>query len=296
MKRIIVTGAGGFVGGYVAKQLSQKGHKVFGILHTANEEPYDFETIVCDFSKSFDLEMDVDVVIHIGAANTPPEGQIFSYSKYVESNIIGTKHVVEYAEKHSTFIIYLSSTATYGEVEGGVLHGDYNKHKGMDYYALTKYAGELFIDEIDSIKKLIIKVPAVLGLQSTMGPWIVKCREQLFKNQIVKIYNPYCPTNNMVYISDLVQFINKVILEDKIINEKVILGAYDFITIQEVVNFMKKEMNSNSNIYIEDKTVTSVKSNYYIDTTKARALGYESMPCRESLSIFCREYIECKNK
>jgi nucleoside-diphosphate-sugar epimerase len=116
--RIFITGISGFLGGHLAETLVQRDHHVVGLAR---------QTSRCAFVKSLGVELvqmtleDVgglarvmnraDVVIH-AAAKVPAHG---FWSDFVQSNINGTRHVLQAAiEANVPRFIHMSTVGIYG--------------------------------------------------------------------------------------------------------------------------------------------------------------------------------------
>lgn len=122
MKRILVTGAYGFIGRYVAKECNSQGYYVIGIGHGKwkDNEYYKWginEWHECDITieNLKQVISNVYAIIHCaGGSNVriSIENPLLDYEKTVMS----TLYVLEYMRKYSisTNLVYVSSAAVYG--------------------------------------------------------------------------------------------------------------------------------------------------------------------------------------
>jgi UDP-glucose 4-epimerase len=112
--RILVSGAGGFLGQFVVEQLLQRGHNVRAIVRPGSVVPRwegDVEIFRADLRTSGNLAEafnDVDTVVHLAAAVTGNEDLQFA------STVVGTERFLDAMAKSSTKrLIHISSIAVY---------------------------------------------------------------------------------------------------------------------------------------------------------------------------------------
>ena len=85
MKKVLVTGASGFVGSHLCETLSKQGYEVYGLIRNPKSQDYSFTVIKGDLSlKSIqswinELPEDLDTAIHTA-------GVVHSFSKEVFEN------------------------------------------------------------------------------------------------------------------------------------------------------------------------------------------------------------------
>ena len=144
--RILVTGAGGFLGRHLSMGLMEKGHKVVNFSRSAY--PYlkeqGIDTIRGDISDGATVEAalnGIDAVFHVASK----VGIWGRYDDYFATNVIGTKNIIEACKKHGIKkLVYTSSPSVVFGTES--LHGvgeeqayptEYTSH-----YAQTKALAE----------------------------------------------------------------------------------------------------------------------------------------------------------
>ena len=96
--KVMVTGASGYIGSHVCKQLKEHGHTVYGFDLNIHNEHNDVEKY-CDKFWVQDL-MDHwlmgwgDAVVHLAGRSVVPQS-LKEPSAYYRTNIMGTKNAVE---------------------------------------------------------------------------------------------------------------------------------------------------------------------------------------------------------
>lgn len=109
--RILVTGAGGFLGFHIAKLLKSKGHEVFNFSRTHHKklDAINVTTITGDLRNLNDVESalkNIDAIFHVAAL----AGIWGSYDEYYSINFLGTKNLVESAKKNNIKKFVYTST------------------------------------------------------------------------------------------------------------------------------------------------------------------------------------------
>jgi len=159
MKRILITGASGFVGGHLAKHYLAKGYEVVSILHddrtvtTAKLLGINDEVTWCrgdvlneQFVRRVVSDYEVDLCIHaaalpivrVGTRTTTP---IFN------ANIMGTVNVLEACKEqflsgYAIAMLYISSDKAYGDA-GPKPYREDMPLNGLNPYEASKACGDL---------------------------------------------------------------------------------------------------------------------------------------------------------
>ena len=120
---VLITGAGGFVGGQTALHFKDKGWQVFGIDRSgvpSNLSNFFDGYLQADFSErdalNYSLTVLPDAVIHCAASASVGES-VKNPKLYYENNFVKTKRFVDFLIEHSitSKFVFSSSAAVYGE-------------------------------------------------------------------------------------------------------------------------------------------------------------------------------------
>ena len=158
--RIILTGARGFLGSYIKKELSKEGD-VFTISRTG-------ATLSIDLSNEIPSLPEVDLVIHCaGKAHSIPkteeEKQVF-----FDVNLKGTANLLkglEYSGKLPKAFVFISTVAVYGR-ESGTMINENHPLNAIEPYGLSKIQAEKIIQNWcaeNNIICTILRLPLLAG-------------------------------------------------------------------------------------------------------------------------------------
>lgn len=148
MKRILITGADGFTGRYLAAQMSGAGYEVHGLVHkpVAEGVPGVAKLHVCDLSDMAGLaavaqEVQPCKVAHLAAIAFVAHGDVDAIYR---TNLVGTRNLLEalvQSQAPVETVLLASSANVYGNSVGGVLDESTPAAPANDY-AVSKLAME----------------------------------------------------------------------------------------------------------------------------------------------------------
>ena len=150
MARILVTGCAGTLGRPLTAELRRRGHTVWGcdLQHQADEL-----TIRADIRQHRQLERVLeeggpfDYVYHLAAEFGRINGEEY-YETLWQTNVIGTRHVLELQRRFGFKLIFASSSEIYGDRHEAILTEEIPLQKSIiqhNDYATTKWVNEIQI-------------------------------------------------------------------------------------------------------------------------------------------------------
>jgi UDP-glucuronate 4-epimerase len=230
--KILVTGAAGFIGSFVAERFAKDGHIVVGIDNLSNfydislkRARLDRISVYQNFSfhlvditdaglmSGLFAENKFDYVIHL-AGQPSVQHSKKDPTLYVNSNILGMLQVLEncriYGVRH---LVYASSSSVYGDSKDSKIAEDSDTDSPLSIYAVTKKTNELMAHTYSHIYQL----PTTgLRLFSVYGPWgRPDMAPYIFTKAIldgvtVNVYGDGSNERAFTYIDDVVEVISQV--------------------------------------------------------------------------------------
>ena len=114
--KVLVTGAGGFIGSRLSKRLISEGHDVYGTFHESPSQVEGIQIINADFTnKDFEIpDVNFDVVFHLAAATPLTKDK----KKQKKINYEGAVNLFNKIKEKTGFIIYVSGLGVFGNPKG----------------------------------------------------------------------------------------------------------------------------------------------------------------------------------
>lgn len=164
---VIISGADGFIGKYLADYLKSLGYNVIGLVYNSVPTNNEYKIDVTN-SRDFDKlnGMKCDVFIHSAGI----VDQNISAKLLFETNAIGTKNALNWASKHAKHFIQMSSISVYGNRVIGQNRSEANTKRCNNRFAIpyarSKAKAEQFAEQ-SGMDYTILRLPAVIGKNDT---------------------------------------------------------------------------------------------------------------------------------
>jgi len=232
-KKILVTGAAGFIGFHLCKRLLNENYEVIGLdnmndYYDVNLKKDRLDILLKDsifkFYKIDLVEKDeildlfktnsFDIVINLAAQAGVRYSLINPYS-YLNSNITGFLNILEgcrhYPVKH---LIFASSSSVYGANTKMPFSVHHNVDHPMSLYAATKKANELMAHTYANL----YRIPSTgLRFFTVYGPWgrpdmaLFLFTKAIFDGQPIDVFNHGKMKRDFTYVDDIVEGIIRLI-------------------------------------------------------------------------------------
>ncbi len=161
---VLVTGATGFIGLHLAKQLAATGRRVVAVdINPPDGRAECFlgatgarvRFIRLDLTAADQLEAAAaetpDAIVHAAAVTSTPDVEVSQPERVVGVNLLATAHMLKLAERTRTRrFIYISSSGVYGETDPAVGLSETAPVRLGSLYAMTKYASEQLVAAANS--------------------------------------------------------------------------------------------------------------------------------------------------
>ncbi len=320
-KKILVTGADGFIGSHLTEELVRLGHNVraFVLYNSFNswgwldQSPQDIqnklEVFTGDIRDHYGVKeamQGCDVVIHLAALVAIP----YSYHSpdtYLDTNIKGTLNILQAARQLNVEKVVCTSTS---EVYGTARYVPIDEEhplQGQSPYSATKIAADQMAT---AFYKSFATPVAIIRPFNTYGPRqsaravIPTVITQIASGERVIKMGAIHPTRDFNYIKDIVRGFIAVAKSDAAVGEVINIGSNYEISIGELVELIAEIMQTKVEIQTEQERLRPEKSEVerlWADNSKARKLmawipdyaGYEGL--RRGLTDTIRWFSNSEN-
>jgi UDP-glucose 4-epimerase len=225
MKKILITGGAGFVGGRLAKRLSEEHEVYISSRREIGKEKLGLygNVQLVDHGSLFQIGKfpDVDVVIHLAALN---EHDSVKYpSEAIRVNVDETRIILENSIQAGAGEFLYFSTA---HVYGAPLTGNISEQlipKPLHPYAITHRAAEDYVNAADSQKRIkgtIFRLSNSFGapVSADVNRWTLLatdlCRQAVEKGKMT-LHSNGCQYRNFICLTDVEETIAALLIRKK---------------------------------------------------------------------------------
>jgi UDP-glucuronate 4-epimerase len=234
-QRILVTGAAGFVGSFVAARLAAMGHQVIGcdnfndyydprLKHDRVRALLAPAGVACHMVELSDAAQvqalfereRPQLVVHL-AAQAGVRYSIDNPAVYVQSNLVGFGNILEACRQGAVeHLLYASSSSVYGNNAKVPFSEDDQVDAPVSLYAATKKSNELMAHSYSHLFGL----PATgLRFFTVYGPWgrpdmaYFSFAEKMMRGATIPVFADGLLTRDFTYIDDIVEGVVRLLFK-----------------------------------------------------------------------------------
>ncbi|CAG1064678.1 dTDP-glucose 4,6-dehydratase [uncultured bacterium] len=291
-KKVLVTGAGGFIGSHLTEKLVREGASVRALVHynsrndwgllemLAPEVLKNVEIFTGDVQDPFSMRKavkGVDLVFHLAALIAIP----YSYNapqSYVTTNVQGTLNVVQAClDENVGKVVHTSTSETYGTALYAPID---EKHplQGQSPYSASKIGADKIAESYYlsfGLQAATIRPFNTYGPRQSARAVIPTIISQVLSGGPLKLGSLH-PTRDLNYVEDTVDGFIKVALSEKSAGQVINVGSGSEISIGELAKKIMKIIGSEVEIITDDQRIRPEKSEVgrlLCDNSKARELA-----------------------
>ena len=265
-KKILITGASGFIGSHLFEKLLKENNNIKGfdrynidnswgwLNKLKKNNNIDFVLgDIRDYDSVYNALTDCDSVIHLAALIGIPYSYI-SPMAYIKTNIEGTYNVLEASKKLGISNIVVLSTS---EVYGSARYKPMDENHpiiGQSPYSASKIGSDQMAISYFRSFEMPIKIARPFN---TFGPRQSKraiiptiINQLLSKNDNVQLGN-IDSTRDFTYVEDSCDGLIEILKSDNLFGEIVNIGSNNEVSIKETFNKINQILNTNAKIKID---------------------------------------------
>jgi len=307
-KRVVITGAAGFIGSHLAETLLNRDYSVIGIdnlltgdtgniAHLVNR---DFTFIKHDVTNYIYIEGPVDFVLHWASPASPID--------YLELPIptlkvgaLGTHKALGLAKAKGARFVIASTSEVYGDPlehpQKETYWGNVNPVGPRGVYDEAKRFAEamtMAYHRFHNVDTKIVRIFNTYGprMRINDGRAVPAFMSQALRNEDVTVFGDGSQTRSFTYITDLVDGIIRLMLSDE--NDPVNIGNPHEMTIKEIAETIIRMTGSKSSVIYKPLPTDDPKQRRP-DITRARTLlGWEPKVALNEGLVKTIEYFRTK--
>lgn len=276
-KKVLVTGADGFIGSHLVERLVEEGNKVrafayynsfntWGWLDTLPKEMLNeievFTGDIRDPNGVRESMKSVDEVYHLAALIAIP----FSYhspDSYVDTNIKGTLNVLQAARELDTKRVLVTSTSeVYGTAQY-VPIDEKHPFQGQSPYSATKIGADRLAESFYrsfNMPVTIVRPFNTYGPRQSARAVIPTIITQLLAGKQEIKLGSLSPTRDFNYVKDTANGFIEIARSGKTIGEEINIATQQEISIGQLAEELIRQINPNAKIICDDQRLRPEKS------------------------------------
>lgn len=272
-KKVLVTGATGFIGKYAIRKLLDSGYEVVAIVRKKSTDlGGDVSIIEADISDEKMMQnvatrvRQCDIVIHM-AANLDMKGR----DETISVNCIGTYHLIRLAELLlAEKFIYISSIPVIGAPRVLPITEEHPVEPKTLYH-ISKYMGEQMVQALcpSAMQKIILRIPSPIGVGMNEKNYLSFLLKRCRKNESIEVYGQGMRRQNYIDVRDIASAILHAVEGRE--QGLFLIGGKQDITNRELAFLCKEVTESQSEIIWGRREDPEEENQWIISIQKAQS-------------------------
>ena len=276
-KKVLVTGADGFIGSHLVETLLQQGYEVkafvyynsfnnWGWLDTLSKDVLDkievFPGDVRDPNAVREAMKGCDVVMHLAALIAIPYSY-YAPDTYVDTNIKGTLNILQAARDLGTSRVLVTSTSeVYGTAQY-VPIDEKHPFQGQSPYSATKIGADRLAESFYrsfNLPVTIVRPFNTFGPRQSARAVIPTIITQLLAGKTEIKLGSLTPTRDFNFVKDTAMGFVKILESDKTIGQEINIATQQEISIGQLAEEMIRQINPAASIVCDEQRFRPEKS------------------------------------
>lgn len=279
-RKILVTGADGFIGSHLAETLINQGYNVKAFVYYNSFNNWGWlDTLPTETKRKIEIfsgdirdphgvknaMKDCSAVFHLAALIAIPYSY-YSPESYLDTNIRGTLNILQSARELNVERILITSTSeVYGTAQF-VPITESHPRQGQSPYSASKIGADALVESYYrsfDLPVTIVRPFNTYGPRQSARAVIPTIITQLLNGfteiQLGSLY----PTRDLVYISDTVNGFIEIFKQNQLIGHEVNIATQQEISIKDLASLLIQLTNSKAVIKSDDERLRPEKSEVY---------------------------------
>ncbi|MBM3249734.1 MAG: SDR family oxidoreductase [Candidatus Omnitrophica bacterium] len=257
MNHILVTGANGFIGRNLCKELLHRGWKVKGLIRRNSKdtlpegvEPVEIDSI--DQVSNWDeILSETDVVIHLAArSHIIKERARDPLYEYRKINVLGTECLASAAVRAGARrLIFLSSIGVNGESSRGGFFSEEDRPNPDNAYSVSKWEAEEVLHRAaqnSELETVVLRPPLVYGMDS---PGNFDRLMQLIRTGLPLPFANLENRRSFIYVGNLIDVIIKCVEHPGAANQTFLVSDGQDVTVTELINMLASATGKKARLF-----------------------------------------------
>jgi NAD dependent epimerase/dehydratase len=276
-KKVLVTGADGFIGSHLTEQLVSEGYDVrafvyynsfnsWGWLDTLSASTMEkveiFAGDIRDTHAVLTAAEGTDIIFHLAALIAIPYSY-YAPESYVDTNVKGTLNILQAAKIHKTRRVLVTSTS---EVYGTALYvpiDEKHPRQGQSPYSASKIGADAMADSFYrsfNLPVTIVRPFNTFGPRQSARAVIPTIITQMLNGASSVKLGSLHPTRDLLYVKDTAKGFTAIARSEKTIGEEINLATGQEISVGELAGLVAELTKSNATITSENQRIRPEKS------------------------------------
>jgi len=280
MKKVLITGADGFIGSHLTEALVNQGYIVRAFVYYNSFNSYGWlDSIPAEIKSQIEFfagdirdpngvreaMKGVDIVFHLAALIAIP----FSYhspDSYIDTNVKGTLNIIQAARDcQASRILVTSTSEVYGTAQF-VPITELHPKQPQSPYSASKIGADAIADSFYrsfDLPLIIVRPFNTFGPRQSARAVIPTIISQLLNGaQEIKL-GDITPTRDLLFVKDTVNGFLKIAECDKLIGHEVNIATQSEITVGELAQSLINQINPNAKIVSDSIRLRPEKSEVF---------------------------------
>lgn len=296
MRTTLITGAAGFLGSHLAKDLLSEGRRVIGVDNLSTGKKSNIEGLLKNDNFIF-IQADASSLKWLLLNSLSNVGEIYHLAspaspKYYQAapletiaiNTVGTMNMLELAKRTGAKMLFTSTSEAYGDPD---VHPQPEEYRGnvntwgpRACYDEAKRLGEVFCYEYFHKFQVDVRVARLFntysaGLRSDDGRVISNFVEQALTGKDLTVYGDGTQTRSFCYADDTIRGLKLMMEKDTASGEIINIGNPTEYTILELAECVKQLVGGNCQITFHPLPIDDPKQRRPVIEKAKTLLGWE---------------------